>query len=89
MDGLTKFRVGTDVKIVWRMTGDGDLNVQLLDPDGVPGELSWGPISHLSSNYERPGDEWGTGFVFDKPGCWEMRVSRDTTTATVWVNVAS
>lgn len=89
MAGSTDFRVGIDVKIVWRMTGDGDLSAQLFDPDGAPEPLSWGPESHLSSTYTRPGREWGVGLVFDTPGCWELKLSTDTTAASVWMSVTS
>ena len=79
-------RVGVDIKIAWRMTGKGDLNVDLIDPDGHPKALAWGPEAHGGSNYHRPGDEWGTGFELDQPGCWEIRMSRDASHASVWID---
>ena len=60
------------VKVVWRMTGKGDLKIEIKDPSGSTRPLAWGPESHSGSSYDRPGDEWGTGMVFDKPGCWEL-----------------
>jgi len=55
--------VGKLVKIVWRMTGSGPLTATATDPDGQPLALEFGPTRHLSSNYNRPGDEWGTGYL--------------------------
>jgi hypothetical protein len=82
-------QVGVDVKVVWRMTGEGDLNVRLIDPDGQRKALAWGPEVHGGSTYHRPGNEWGTGFVLDQPGCWEIRLSTDTSHASVWVDAAA
>ena len=79
-------RVGVDIKVAWRMTGKGDLTVRLIDPDGHPKALAWGPEAHGGSTYHRPGDEWGTGFKLDQPGCWEIRMSRDTSHASVWID---
>jgi len=45
-------------------------------PDGSAGRLSFGPEPHTGSSFARPGDEWGTGFVLDAPGCWELEVQR-------------
>jgi hypothetical protein len=80
---------GIDIKIVWRMTGsrDGVLAVRLIDPDGGPKALAWGPDYHGGSTYHRPGEEWGTGIRFDKPGCWEIRMSTNTGHASAWVDV--
>ena len=83
------FTVGVDLKVVWRMTGTGDLAVRLLDPDGRATALDWGPEPHGGSTYHRPGDEWGTGFTFDQAGCWEIRFARDRSHASVWVDVAA
>lgn len=83
------FAVGVDIKVVWRMTGEGDLTVRLIDPDGRPKALSWGPEPHGGSNFHRPGDEWGTGFKLDQRGCWEIQFSRDTSQASVWIDAAA
>lgn len=80
---------GSDIKIVWRMVGDGDLRVQLLAPDGTDHPLSWGPEEHGGSNYDRPGREWGTGIVLDSPGCWQLNFTTDTTAASVWFEATS
>lgn len=72
-----------DWKVVWRVTGEGDLRVEALDPDGVSHAPIAGPIRHDSSNFDRPGDEWGTFFRFTTPGCWELSVQRDAVAASV------
>lgn len=77
-----------DVKIVWRMTGRGDLRPSVVSPSGRPAELAWGPEPHAGSTYERPGEEWGTGYRFDEPGCWRVSFARDDNTADVWFQVA-
>lgn len=51
--------------------------------------LDWGPEAHVSSNYVRPGDEWGTGFSFETPGCWELLLERDNGSASFWLEVDS
>ena len=64
------------VKIVWRLTGDGDVAFNAIDPNGEPHELAWGPDAHGGSNWLRPGDEWGTGWLLDIPGCWTLEATR-------------
>ncbi|MGI5155653.1 hypothetical protein [Microbispora sp. CA-102843] len=81
------FAVGREVKIVWRMTGEGPLRVTAALPDGTAARLAWGPEEHGGSTWHRPGQEWGTGFVFPKPGCWEIRLTRDRGSGTVWLPV--
>jgi hypothetical protein len=81
-------RDGEEVKIVWRMTGDGDLTVTYEAPNARPGVLTFGPTPHPTSTYNRAGDEWGTGFLFDQPGCWHIHLQRTTGAGDVWLNVA-
>lgn len=78
---------GREVKIVWRMTGEGPLRVTAALPDGTAARLTWGPEEHSGSTWHRPGQEWGTGFVFPKPGCWEITLTRDRGSGTVWLPV--
>ncbi|MEU6411436.1 hypothetical protein [Microbispora sp. NPDC046933] len=78
---------GREVKIVWRMTGEGPLRVTAALPDGTAARLTWGPEAHGGSTWHRPGQEWGTGFVFPKPGCWEITLTRDRGSGTVWLPV--
>ena len=80
-------RVGQPVKIVWRMTGAADLAVGVRSPDDRTVPLVWGPESHGSSTYIRPGDEWGTGYLFDVPGCWHLHLQRSGASADVWLSV--
>ncbi|OPG04226.1 hypothetical protein B1L11_38145 [Microbispora sp. GKU 823] len=81
------FSAGREVKIVWRMTGEGPLRVTAALPDGTVARLTWGPEAHGGSTWHRPGQEWGTGFVFPKPGCWEITLTRDRGSGTVWLPV--
>jgi hypothetical protein len=79
--------VGEEVKIVWRMTGTGPLQLALTGPDGRSRPLAWGPDKHSGSNYDRPGEEWGAGFLFTEPGCWHVRATRSAAFADVWLEV--
>jgi hypothetical protein len=85
----SQVRAGQEVKIVWRMTGSGDLRATATGPSGQPIKTAWGPDPHASSNYNRPGDEWGVGYLFTDPGCWHLRLSRGTAVGDVWLQVAS
>jgi hypothetical protein len=80
-------RVGDQEKIVWRMTGTGPLTLTAFDPAGMNHQPAWGPATHLSGEWDKPGDEWGAGYVFTQPGCWDLRASRGRATADVWLNV--
>jgi hypothetical protein len=69
--------VQEELKIVWRLTGgEGPVTVQAALDDGTTAAPIWGPEFHESSTWERPGDEWGTGFNFPQPGCWTLTVTR-------------
>lgn len=81
-------RSGDELKIVWRMTGQGDLSVSYFAPDGRPGVLTFGPEPHGGSSYQRPGDEWGTGFSFDAAGCWRIHLERPVGSGDVWIAIA-
>jgi hypothetical protein len=76
-----------DVKIVWRMTGFGDFQIVALGPAGARAPLLFGPDKHLSSNWQRPGEEWGTGFHFPVAGCWDLHATRDSLAGDVWLLV--
>lgn len=80
-------RIGSELKVVWRVTGDGDLAVGAERPDGSAGVLTFGPEAHPASNFSRPGEEWGTGFRFDAPGCWQLDVRRGDVHARVPIQV--
>ncbi|HZD72327.1 MAG TPA: hypothetical protein VE776_00285 [Actinomycetota bacterium] len=77
--------VGEEVKIVWRMTGSGTLRLAATLSDGTPAGRTFGPQAHAGSNWKRPGQEWGTGFVFPKPGCWDLHLSRTSGVGDVWL----
>ena len=74
------------VKLILRMTGAGPLSVSVVDPSGTAQVLDWGPEPHTSSNFDRPGDEWGLGVTFDKPGCWQLSFSRNEN-ANFWISI--
>ena len=81
-------RAGEELKIVWRMTGQGDRTVSYFAPDGRPGVLTFGPEAHGGSTFQRPGDEWGTGFSFDAAGCWRIHLERPVGSGDVWIAIA-
>jgi len=88
--GAVPPRAGDELKIVWRMTGQGPLRVRFTAPDGKPKPLAFGPEAHRgASSYQRPGDEWGTGFRFTTPGCWHIRLTRSNNVGDVWLDVRS
>ncbi len=80
-------RSGDELKIVWRMTGTGPLHVSVTAPNGRRQPLVFGPEAHAVSSYHRPGDEWGTGFRFSTPGCWHIKLTRNSTSGDIWLNV--
>lgn len=82
-------RVGPQEKIAWRMTGTGPIQLLAISPSGVAHRAAWGPEPHGGSNWTRPGREWGAGYVFTSPGCWDLRARRGHATADAWVQVVS
>ncbi|GAA2652626.1 hypothetical protein [Paractinoplanes durhamensis] len=79
---------GREMKIVWRMTGAGNLTMTATGPDGSTVSPSWGPEPHGGSSYNRPGEEWGTGWVFPVAGCWTISASRSPGQAHLTLRVA-
>lgn len=75
------------VKFVVRMTGDGELVVTVLGPDGGERRRAFGPELHTDSTYDRPGREWGVGAVLDRPGCWQLHFERTQHTADLYLAV--
>jgi hypothetical protein len=72
----------------WESAVDtGPLRVVFTGPDGKQRPLVFGPEAHGQSGYQRPGDEWGTGFSFATGGCWHIHLTRDDTSGDVWLNV--
>lgn len=76
--------VGRPIKIVWRMTGSGPLRLAATSPTGTATGPASGP-QEQGSNWNRPGDEWGSSFVFAEPGCWQIQASRDSSVADLWI----
>ena len=76
-----------EVKIVWRITSDGDVSIDAVGSDGITIVPDWGPVAHLGSNWNRPGDEWGTGWTFPEAGCWTFRIRRGDDLATLGADV--
>jgi hypothetical protein len=77
------FPVNQEVKIVWRMTGSGNLHLVALGPHGqrvAPKDLTY----HLNSDWTRPGLEWGSVFVFPAAGCWDVHATMDNLSGDVW-----
>ena len=82
-----KCNVNENAKIVWRVTGEGaTFEARAQSADGKIIEPIWQEY-HESSNWERPGDEWGTGFHFPDPGCWMITVTYGETTGTILLKV--
>src|SRR5258707_15716369 len=69
-------RVGSLVKVVWRMTGTGAPRAELSGPGGRRAQLSFGPEPHSASTFDHPGAEYGTGFTPTAPGCWRLTMRR-------------
>jgi hypothetical protein len=67
--------INEDEKIVWRITGTGEeFHAQAQNEDGTIIKPIWTEY-HGGSNWQRPGQEWGTGFNFPEPGCWKVTVT--------------
>jgi hypothetical protein len=64
--------VGKEVKIVFRMTRGVPKHFYAISPGHDHVAPVWGPERHIGSSWRRPGQEWGAGFVFDVPGCWQI-----------------
>lgn len=81
LDGSV-LHAGRETKIVFRMTGNGAFSIHAVGPSGTV-QPTW-LEEHGGSNWERPGDEWGTGWIFPVAGCWTVTATRaDGTTATL------
>ena len=83
-DSLT---TGADSKVVWRMSGSGDLRIVATGPDGRTIEPIW-IERHGDSSFQRPGDEWGTGWRFPTAGCWTFHATRPVGSGELTVRVA-
>ena len=83
--------VNSATLIVWRATGSGAFQVYASGPGNARLLPVNSPDSHPGgSNWQRPGDELQTNFVFPAPGCWQLQVTRGTDlTASIWLNVGA
>ncbi len=78
---------GTDLKIVVRMTASGPFHISAIGPGGQFGRRLW-IEPHTGSNWNRPGDEWGTGWKLPTAGCWRLHVTRRHARGNIWLQVA-
>lgn len=81
-------KVTVTEKIVLRQTGRGALKIVGIGPDHQVIHPSWGPEYHSGSNWNRPGSEWGTGWIFPTSGCWHLHGQRRHASGNVWLEVA-
>ena len=84
-------QAGAEDKTIWRLDGPNTAYLpifNLIGPANARGQLDWGPAYHLSSTWNRPGDEYGTGLLFPVPGCWDVHVSVGGVTGDVYVVVS-
>lgn len=75
------------VKVIWRVTGSGDITVVAVDQSGV--SLTLDSQRHSGSDWNRPGDQWGSSITFPHPGCWQLVATRGPVRGTVWLVVDS
>lgn len=85
--GSLPVRAHESVKIVWKMTGSGSLRLVGIGPDGMSLAPMAGPQQHGSSNWARPGDEWGSQFLFPTAGCWDLHATRGEASGDIWLEV--
>ncbi len=83
------WKPGQDVKVVWRTTGQGAFDVVAVGPAGQRVPPHTGPTEHTWSDWNRPGEEWGTFFRLPDPGEWVFQVRRGVDTALLTVRVAA
>jgi hypothetical protein len=82
------FVVSEQVKIAWHMTGTGPLRLSASNLDTGKVVAPWnGPDAHSSSSWHRPGEEWGSVWVFPSAGCWRITAARSNVTGSLTVTV--
>ena len=73
----TPIHANEESKLVWKMTaGSGMIQLIAKDNKGNEVQPTWGPEAHGDSSWQRPGQEWGSGFIFPEAGCWHIFVTR-------------
>lgn len=65
---------GDELKIVMRVTGPQDTVITATGPAGQSIKPVWGPEYHGDSTFDHPGAEFGAGWVFPVPGCWQLHL---------------
>lgn len=70
-------RSGQPLKSIWRMTGTGHFAVTATGPGGQTLEPDGLPEPHTSSNWHRPGHEWGVFWTIPEPGRWTFSARVD------------
>lgn len=85
--GPVPLLVGNEVKVVIRITGAGELTASAEGPGGERVAPNQPLAAHASSDFARPGDEWGVFFTFDRPGCWTVLLDRGTTTGSFKLSI--
>lgn len=78
--------VGKQVKIVFRMFRFPPTDFYAVSPDGRRVAPDWRE-PHISSDWNRPGSEWGAGFTFDMPGCWQIHAGTWPAQGDIWLIV--
>jgi hypothetical protein len=82
------FKAGAPMKIAWHIAGTGSFVARAYSPGGRQAPPDW-LEPHGASNWDRPGNEWGTGFTLPSAGCWDIHVSRGSSFGDVWIDVAA
>lgn len=75
-------------KVVMRITGSGPLHVWEDGPDGLQ-VVSPKLQAHSSSDWNRPGDEWGGNLWFPVTGCWTVQAQRTNVNGEISLLVSS
>jgi hypothetical protein len=81
--------VGKTTKIIFKLTSGVPRVFYAIAPDDSRVAPVWGPSPHLGSNWDRPGAEWGAGFVFAEPGCWQIHAGTTPAQGDIFVDVIS
>ena len=80
--------VGTELKLVLKWWSGGVGVTTATAPDGTLRQPIW-QQGHGSSDWERAGIEWGTGWQITEPGCWRIHVGPRAEGADLWFRVVS
>jgi hypothetical protein len=79
---------GKQIRVIWRMTGSGEFSASATGPDGMVVKPVRNPQPYESSNWNRPGELWGTDWVFPAGGCWTVNAKRTSGSGYLVVRVA-